>query len=99
MGELKASTESINQAVGSLKNAYMILDVELNTLKEVVDVVETAWISESTDTLVSCINKTRKNIDSTSDYLKGSVAKLNNIAWLIKANEATNIVSNFLGGE
>ena len=98
MAEIRVNTEQIKESARLLQNAHYIMDIEADTLKQVADIVETAWISSDTATLVSCINIVRKKVLTTSKHIEDMQQNLNSITWRVKATEAINIASNIITG-
>lgn len=91
MAQINANAGTLKQAAQTLRQAADTLELQKNTLNEVAEIVEGAWISQSTSTFSNCIRRTGKKVGKAATAVKGSSRTLSGAADKIRLLEKMDI--------
>jgi len=67
VAEIYLDSTEIDAAAGELRRAKEIINLQCNTLNEVIQIIEQNWQCTETARLCQCIEHTRKRLQSTGD--------------------------------
>lgn len=71
MADIHLDEAAVRETVDDLKQSKTIIDLQCNTLREVMQIVESAWQCDETARFCSCLQQTQKRMRQTGNTLQG----------------------------